>query len=110
MPMQKKKRWPIILGGVALLLVVGVAVLLWRLDSLLLERARTETAQLSQQLGRPVEVGDISTQLVPRLGLEVKEVVLGPAQGEDVPLVRLERVEVSGGPEMVVYRVRRCTV
>ena len=29
---------------------------------------------------------------------------------EPVERVRLERVEVSGGPEMVVYRMRRCTV
>jgi hypothetical protein len=29
---------------------------------------------------------------------------------EPLERVRLERVEVSGGPEMVVYRVRRCTV
>ena len=29
---------------------------------------------------------------------------------EPLERVRLERVEVSGGPEMVVYRVRRCAV
>ena len=29
---------------------------------------------------------------------------------EPLERVRLERVEVSGGPEMVVYRVRRCTL
>jgi hypothetical protein len=29
---------------------------------------------------------------------------------EPLERVRLERVEVSGGPEMIVYRVRRCTV
>ena len=29
---------------------------------------------------------------------------------EPLERVRLDRVEVSGGPEMVVYRVRRCTV
>jgi hypothetical protein len=29
---------------------------------------------------------------------------------EPLHRVRLERVEVSGGPEMVVYRVKRCAV
>jgi hypothetical protein len=29
---------------------------------------------------------------------------------EPIQRIRLDRVEVSGGPEMVVYRLRRCGV
>jgi AsmA protein len=91
----KKKHWPYVLGGIALLLVVVVAVALWRLDAFLLQRARTEAAQLSQTLGRPVEIGDISTQLFPHLGVEVEDVVVGAAEGEPMPLAELKRVEVG---------------
>jgi AsmA protein len=91
----KKKRWPYVLGGIFLLLVVGVAVGLWRLDAMLLKRARTEAAQLSQTLGRPVEIGDISTRLFPHLGVEVDSVVVGAAEGEEVPLVSLQKLQVG---------------
>ncbi|HEX8439475.1 AsmA family protein [Archangium sp.] len=91
----KKKRWPYVVGGIVLLLVVLVAVALWRLDAFLLQRARTEAAQLSQQLGRPVDIGDISTQLVPHLGVEVENVVVGPAEGEEVPLAQMKRLDVG---------------
>jgi AsmA protein len=91
----KKKRWPYVLGGIVLFLVVAVALALWRLDALLLERARTEAAQLAQTLGRPVEIGDISTQLVPHLGVEVENVVVGAAEGEQVPLVEMKALDVA---------------
>jgi AsmA protein len=91
----KKKRWPYVLGGIVLFLVVVGAVALWRLDAILLERARTEAATLSQTLGRPVEIGDISTQLVPHVGVEVENVVVGAAEGEQVPLVELKELDVA---------------
>jgi AsmA protein len=91
----KKKRWPYILGGIVLLLIVGVAIGLSRLDAMLLERARTEAAQLSQTLGRPVEIGDISTRLFPHIGVEVDSVTVGAAEGEQVPLVSLQKLQVG---------------
>ena len=91
----KKKRWPFVVGGIVLLLIVGVAIALWRLDSFLLQRARTEAAQLSQRLGRPVEIGDIDTQLFPHLGVEVENVVVGAAEGEPVPLAELKKLDVG---------------
>jgi AsmA protein len=91
----KKKRWPYVLGGIVLFLVVVVAVALWRLDAFLLQRARTEAARYSQLLGRPVEIGDISTKLVPTLGVKVEDVAVGAAEGEQVPLAELKRVDVS---------------
>ncbi|WNG32523.1 AsmA family protein [Archangium violaceum] len=92
---NKKKRWPYVLGGIVLLLVVVVAVALWRLDAFLLQRARLEATKFSQTLGRPVEIGDISTQLVPHVGVEVENVVVGAAEGEQVPLAELKRLDVS---------------
>src|SRR5688572_14791352 len=92
---QKKKRWPLVLAALAMLLVTAGALALWRLDAMLLDRARTEAAALSQQLGRPVELGALSTRLFPYLGLQVRDVSIGPAQGEDLPLLRLERVDVA---------------
>jgi AsmA protein len=91
----KKKRWPYVVGGIVLLLVVVVAVALWRLDAFLLQRARTEAAQLSQQLGRPVEIGGIDTQLFPHVGVEVENVVVGAAEGEPVPLTELKKLDVG---------------
>jgi AsmA protein len=91
----KRKRWPYVVGGIVLFLVVVVAVALWRLDAFLLQRARTEAAQLSQRLGRPVEVGDIDTQLFPHLGVEVENVVVGAAEGEPVPLAELKKLDVG---------------
>ncbi|HET9449516.1 MAG TPA: hypothetical protein VFO83_01475, partial [Aggregicoccus sp.] len=60
---QKKKRWPLVLAGILGLLVLVVLVVLWRLDAILLDQARTQAATLSERLGRPVQVGDIDTQL-----------------------------------------------
>jgi len=91
----KKKRWPYVVGGIVLFLAVVVAVALWRLDAILLERARTEAATLSQKLGRPVEIGDISTQFVPHVGVEVENVVVGAAEGEQVPLAELKELDVA---------------
>lgn len=92
---SKKKRWPYVLGGIVLFLVVVVAVALWRLDAFLLQRARSEAATLAQTLGRPVEIGDISTQLIPHVGVEVENVVVGAAEGEQVPLAELKELDVA---------------
>ncbi|MFE8604341.1 AsmA family protein [Archangium violaceum] len=91
----KKKRWPYVLGGIVLLLVVAVAVALWRLDAFLLQRARTEAAAFAQTLGRPVDIGDISTQLIPHVGVEVENVVVGAAEGEQVPLAEMKKLDVA---------------
>lgn len=95
MTVQKKKRWPFILAALVLLLVGAGAFALWRLDSWLLERARAEAATLSQKLGRPVEVGSLSTRLWPYLGVQARGLSIGPAQGEPRPLLQLERVDVA---------------
>lgn len=91
----RKRRWPYVVGGLAVLLVAVVAVGLWRLDALLLQRARDEAAHYAQQLGRPVEIGAVSTRLLPSVGVEVSKVSVGAAEGEQVPLVELQRLSVA---------------
>ncbi|RKG92227.1 AsmA family protein [Corallococcus sp. CA053C] len=90
----KKKRWPYVLGGIVVLLIAIVAVVLWRLDAILLKTARDQAATYSQKLGRPITIGDISTKLFPQVGAQIEDVVVGPAEGEDLPLAELKTVDV----------------
>ncbi|MBN1205905.1 MAG: AsmA family protein [Myxococcaceae bacterium] len=94
MEAQKKRRWPYVVGGIFAVLVLAVAIVLWRLDAILLKEARAQAATLSQQLGRPVEIGDISTRLFPHIGVDVDDVSVGPAEGEELPLTQLKNVDV----------------
>ncbi|WP_224368629.1 DUF748 domain-containing protein [Hyalangium versicolor] len=94
MEAQKKRRWPYVLGGIVVVLVAVVAIVLWRLDAILLTQARAQAATLSQQLGRPVEIGDISTKLFPHVGVDVDDVTVGPAEGEELPLTQLKNLDV----------------
>ncbi|HLL00819.1 MAG TPA: AsmA family protein [Myxococcaceae bacterium] len=91
---QKKRRWPYVLLGILGVLVIAVAVVLWRLDAILLKQAREQAVTLSQQLGRPVEIGDISTKLFPHAGLDVDDVTVGAAEGEDLPLAQMKNLDV----------------
>lgn len=97
---KKKRRWPYVLGGVLALLVLVVAVVLWRLDAILLKTARDQAATYSQKLGRPIQIGDISTRLFPTIGAEVEDVTVGPAEGEELPLAQMASldVRVAAGP------------
>jgi AsmA protein len=96
----QKRRWPYVLGGILALLVIIVAVALWRLDAILLKTAQDQAATYSQKLGRPIQIGDISTKLFPTLGAEVENVTVGPAEGEELPLAQLATIDVrvAAGP------------
>ncbi len=94
MESPKKRRWPYVLLGIVGVLVLAVAVVLWRLDAILLKEARAQAATLSQQLGRPVEIGDISTKLFPHVGVDVDNVSVGAAEGEELPLAQLKNLDV----------------
>ncbi|WP_338262466.1 AsmA family protein [Corallococcus caeni] len=91
----KKKRWPYVLGGILVLLIAIVAVVLWRLDAILLKTARDQAATYSQKLGRPIEIGDVSTKLFPYVGARIQNVTVGPAEGEELPLAEVKDVTVS---------------
>src|SRR5437763_194509 len=105
MAQVKKRRWPLILGGALLVLLVGGVVALRQLDAYLLTRVRTEAADFSQRAGRTVTVGDLSTTLFPTLGLRLERLAVGPAAGEDLPLATVERVDIQV-PVMAVLRSR----
>nr|WP_211484252.1 AsmA family protein [Corallococcus exiguus] len=83
------------MGGILVLLIAIVAVVLWRLDAILLKAARDQAATYSQKLGRPIEIGDVSTKLFPYVGAHIQNVSVGAAEGEDLPLAEVKDVTVS---------------
>jgi len=89
------KRWQKIVAIVAAALVVAVIVLSFVADGIITSKAREQAQKLSQEWGRPVEIDSVATKLLTGLGVRVSGVRIGAAQGEDVPLVSLERVEVK---------------
>jgi AsmA protein len=88
------KRWQKVLAIVAAAVIVAVVALSLVLDSILTSKAREEAQKLSQQWGRPVAVGGVSTKLITGLGVRVSDVQIGAAQGEGAPLLDLKRIEV----------------
>jgi AsmA protein len=92
---RRRRRWPKILGGILLVLVVLVAAGLFALDRILLSQARKQAAALSAQLGRPVAIGDVETKLWGGIGARVSEVSVGAGEGEGLPLAELRRAEVD---------------
>src|SRR5262249_11568906 len=89
------KRWQKVLLVAVAALVVLLVVVSFVLDGILTSKAREQAQKLSQEWGRPVEVGSVSTTFLTGLGARVADVKIGAAQGEDVPLVDLKRVEVK---------------
>jgi AsmA protein len=79
---------------VALLLVAAVVGGTLVLDSYALGKARAAAADLSGKWGRKVEVGGLSTRLLPSLGARVTGLRVGAGPGEELPLLELDRVEV----------------
>lgn len=89
-----QKRWVRVLAVVVAVLVAVVFVASLVLDSILTRRAQAEAATLSQQLGRPVKVGRISTSFLTGLGATVTGLEVGAADGEGVPLAQVKEVGV----------------
>src|SRR5205823_1598278 len=65
------------------------------LDGILTSKARQQAQELSQEWGRPVQIGGVAVKLLTGLGVSVSDVEIGAAPGEDLPLVDLKRVEVK---------------
>src|SRR4051812_11822322 len=89
------KRWQKVVGIVLAVLVVLIVVLSFILDGIITSKAHEQADKLSQEWGRPVKIGSVSTKLLTGLGVRVSDVSIGAAQGEDQPLVDLKRVEVK---------------
>jgi len=90
----RKRRWPIVLAAVLGGLVVVVAIGLFVLDSVLTNKAHEQAAKYSQQLGRPIAIGSVSTKLLTGLGARVNDVSVGPAADEGAPLAQVKRIDV----------------
>src|SRR5919201_2108976 len=88
------KRWQKVVGIAVGAIVVLVVILSFVLDGILTSKAKEQAQKLSQEWGRPVQIGGVATKLLTGLGVRVSDVQIGAAQGEDVPLVDLKRVEV----------------
>jgi AsmA protein len=92
-----QKRWVRVLAIVVAVLVAIIYVLSLVLDSILTKRAQAEAATLSQQLGRPVAVGRVSTSVFTGLGASVTGLEVGAAPDEGVPLAQVKEVKVKVG-------------
>jgi len=89
------KRWHKIVAVAIASVVVVIVVLSFVLDGILTSKAKEQAQKLSQQWGRPVQIGSVATKLLTGLGVRVSEVQIGAASGEDVPLLDLKRAEVK---------------
>src|SRR2546430_10682651 len=88
------KRWQKAVTIVVAVVVVLVVILSFVLDGILTSKARGQAQELSQEWGRPVQIGGVATKLLTGLGVRVSDVEIGAASGEDGPLVDLKRAEV----------------
>ena len=94
-PAPTRRRWPIVLGAVLVVLVVVVVGVVLALDSILLSQVRKQTDLLSRDLGRPVTVDGLRTKFIGGLGVRVTGVQIGAGPGEELPLATLQRAEVE---------------
>ena len=90
-----QKRWVRVLAIVLAVLVAVVFVVSLVLDSILTKRAQAEAATLSQQLGRPVSIGRVSTSFLTGLGATVSGLEVGAAPDEGVPLAQVKELAVK---------------
>ena len=110
--LRAMKRWQKILAIAVAVVIAAVFALSLVLDSILTSKAHEQAQKLSQEWGRPVQIGSVATKLLTGLGVRVSEVQIGAAQGEDLPLVNLKGVEVklallkaafSGGKDVEIH-------
>lgn len=89
-----KKKILIGLGIVLGLIALGVGILIATFDlDEMINRQKVELLpELEKALGRRVEMGEISTTILPVLGAEVRDVVVVGRTPEEGPLLRIERV------------------
>ncbi|MCA1829377.1 MAG: YdbH domain-containing protein [Myxococcales bacterium] len=89
------KRWQKVLLIAAGAVVVLLVVLSFVIDGIATSKAREQADKLSQEWGRKVEIGGVTTRFLTGLGVRVSDVKIGPGEGEPLPLLDLKRVEVK---------------
>jgi len=94
MPSPFQNRWVRVVATVVAVLVAVVFVASLVLDSVLTRRAQAQAATLSEQLGRPVQIGRISTTFLTGLGATVSGIEVGAGPGEGVPLAQVQETSV----------------
>src|SRR5438874_12707176 len=97
MDAPRRKKWPLVVGITLGVIVVVIVVAAFVLDSVLTSKAHEQAAKLSQQLGRPIAIGSVSTKILTGFGAAVNDVSVGPAAGEGLPLAQLKRADVRIG-------------
>ncbi len=106
------RRWQKIFLVVVAVVVMAVFALSLVLDGILTSKAHEQAQKLSEEWGRPVQIGSVATKLITGLGVRVSDVQVGAAPGEDAPLATLERLEVklallkaafSGGKDVEIH-------
>ncbi len=111
-PRSHRLRNTLLVTAAVLVVLVGAAVLV--LDQVINSAARKETARLSQELQRPIALEKVATRFWGGTGVKVTGLSIGPGPGEGVPLLELDRAEVSvallravfsGGREIAVREV-----
>src|SRR5438067_10901157 len=102
------KRWQKAVAIVVGAVVVIVVVLSFVLDGILTSKAKEAAQQLSQEWGRPLQIGGVATKLLTGLGVRVSDDQIGAAWGEEVPLVAPARVEVRDARLATFYSGGEC--
>lgn len=96
---RRRRRWPFVLGGVGVLLLVAFAVAAWRLDAFVNATIARQLPGLSKQIGRPITVGHVDVGLLGGLRVEVRDVMVGPdpvaPAGSVPPALTLRRARVQ---------------
>ena len=92
---KSSRKLVVILGSILGVLVIAGAIGLSILDSVLLREARSQATTFGQKIGRPITIERISTKIFFRPSVRVSGVKIGPASGEELPLLDLSRVEVT---------------
>ena len=97
-PKRSLLRRVLVIGTLTVLLVVGgvTALIAVYFDDIVNAQKDEHLPRVEALLGRKVQVGDISTSVVP-LGVEVRNVVVAGRRDGEPPLVELKRVFFSAG-------------
>jgi AsmA protein len=110
MDAPRRKKWPVVVAVIVGVFVIAIVVASFVLDSVLTNKAHEQAAKYSQQLGRPITIGSVSTHLLRGVGATVKDVTVGPAAGEGLPLAQVKQADVRVGFWRAVFTLGKSIV